>query len=245
MIRVDAVNMTCVNTICDYAPMENMGERLRHAREKAGFGSAMAAAKRFGWPPSTYAAHENGQNQFSVDVAEKYARAFKVTAAWLLTDEGDRVRRNIVMVEGLVGAGGAIDTSSENTGPDGLEEIEVPFPLPDNAAAYRVAGDSMFPRYDDGDIIIVVKREQPPMDLLNFETLVTTSEGSRFLKRIVPGARKGQFDLESFNAPPMRNVKIRSATEVHSVVRRGKWKSLDTDGKRRLMQRKIKKESAS
>lgn len=232
--------MTCVNTICDYGPMETMGERLREARKKAGFSSAMAAAKKFGWPTSTYAAHENGQNEFSVDVAEKYARAFKVTASWLLTDEGDKVRRNVVIVEGLVGAGGVIDTSAENTGPDGLDEIEVPYQLPDNAAAYRVAGDSMFPRYDDGDIIIVIKREQPPFELLNFETLVTTIEGNRYLKRIVPGARKGQFDLESFNAPPMRNVKIRSATEVHSVVRRGKWKSLDAAGKRRLMQRAVK-----
>jgi len=199
----------------------------------------MAAAKRFGWPPSTYAAHENGQNQYSVDVAEKYARAFKVTAAWLLTDEGEAGRRNVVVVEGLVGAGGAIDTSAENTGPDGLDEIEVPFQLPENAAAYRVAGDSMFPRYDDGDIIIVIKREQPPSELLNFESLVTTADGDRYLKRIVTGARKGQFDLESFNAPPMRNVKIRSATEVHSVVRRGKWKSLDTAGKKRLLQRRV------
>ncbi|MDA9521666.1 hypothetical protein XI06_15280 [Bradyrhizobium sp. CCBAU 11434] len=220
--------------------MDTMGERLRAARKKAGFSSAMAAAKKFGWPASTYAAHENGQNEFSVDVAEKYARAFKVTASWLLTEEGSQARRNVVIVEGLVGAGGVIDTSAENVGPDGLEEIEVPFPLPDNAAAYRVSGDSMFPRYDDGDVIIVLKREQPPFELLNFESLVTTSEGNRFLKRIVHGARKGQFDLESFNAPVMRNVKIASATEVHSVVRRGKWKSLDAAGKRRLLQRALK-----
>ncbi|QOG20413.1 XRE family transcriptional regulator [Bradyrhizobium sp. SEMIA] len=236
MIRVDLVNMTCVNTFCDYAPMETMGERLRQARRKAGFSSAMAAAKKFGWPSSTYAAHENGQNEYSVDVAEKYARAFKVTASWLLTEEGASTRRNIAIVEGLVGAGGVVDTSAENTGPDGLEEIEVPFPLPENAAAFRVAGDSMFPRYDNGDIIIVVKRQQPPSELLNVESLVTTTEGSRFLKRIVQGARKGQFDLESFNAPPIRNVKIQSATEVHSVVRRGKWKSLDQASRRRMHQ---------
>ncbi|WFU44510.1 S24 family peptidase [Bradyrhizobium sp. CB82] len=240
MIRVDCLNMIYVNTICDHTPMETMGERLRTAREKAGFRSAMAAAKRFSWPTSTYAAHENGQNQFPVEVAERYARAFKVSAGWLLSGEGGEARKNVVVVEGLVGAGGAIETSAEHLDHDGLDEIEVPFPLPPDAAAYRVAGDSMFPRYDDGDIIIVIKRERPPTELLNFETLVTTIEGNRYLKRIVAGARKGLFDLESFNAPPMRNVKIRSATEVHSVVRRGKWKSLGAAGKRRLVQRALK-----
>lgn len=217
-----------------------MGDRLRRAREKANFSSAMAAAKRFGWPPSTYAAHENGQNLISVDVAEKYGRAFKVSTGWLLSGEGEEARRNIVTVAGLVGAGGAIETGAEHeTG--GLEEVEVPFPLPDNAAAYRVSGDSMFPRYDDGDIIIVVMTSRSPLDFLNFETMVTTAEGNRYLKRLVAGARSGQFDLESFNAPPMRNVKIQSATEIHSVVRRGQWKTLDASGKQKLLQKQLRK----
>lgn len=241
MIRVDVVNMTYVNTICDDGSMDTMGERLRHAREKAGFTSAMQAAKRFGWPTSTYAAHENGQNGFPVDSAERYGRAFKVSAGWLLSGEGDIARKNTVTVEGLVGAGGAIETSAEGLGHEGLDEIEVPFPLPEDAAAYRVAGDSMFPRYDDGDVIIVIRRSRPPSELMNFETLVTTTEGNRYLKRIVAGARKGVFDLESFNAPPMRNVRIQSATEIYMVVRRGQWKALDVAGKQRLLQQKLRK----
>jgi hypothetical protein len=51
MIRVDRVNMTCVNTICDDGGMDTMGERLRYARKNAGFGSARAAALRFNWSP--------------------------------------------------------------------------------------------------------------------------------------------------------------------------------------------------
>lgn len=241
MIRVDPVNMTCVNTICDDAPMDTMGERLRQARKKAGFSSAMAAAKRFGWPTSSYAAHENGQNGFPVDSAERYGRAFKVSAGWLLSGEGEMIRKNIVVVEGLVGAGGTVETSAEGVGHDGLDEIEVPFPLPDDAAAYRISGDSMFPRYDDGDVIIVFKRQQPPNELMNFETLVTTSDGNRYLKRIVAGARKGQFDLLSHNAPPIRNVKIASATEVRAVVRRGQWRALDDKKHVKAIKRTIAK----
>lgn len=61
--------------------------RLRKAREEAGFETAAEAAARFGWPPSTYSAHENGQNGFAND-ASKYAKAFKSTVSYLL--EGER-----------------------------------------------------------------------------------------------------------------------------------------------------------
>ena len=221
--------------------MDTMGQRLKYAREKAGIPSAMAAAKRFGWTPSTYAAHENGQNEFSVERAERYARAFKVSAGWLLSGQGEIGTKNSVTVEGLVSAGGAIETRFENIGHEGLEEIEVPVPLPLNAAGFRVAGDSMFPRYDDGDVIIVIRRERPPEELLFSEALITTADGNRYLKRIVSSSRKGYFDLESFNAPPIRNVKIRTAEEVEIVIRRGQWKTLDSAGKRRLVRQKLRK----
>ena len=67
--------------------MDDMHDRLRSARAKAGFSSARKAALRFGWAGSTYAAHENGQNRYDPDAARTYARAFGVTASWLLTGE--------------------------------------------------------------------------------------------------------------------------------------------------------------
>lgn len=64
-------------------------ERLTVARKRAGHKSAMEAAKKNNWPPSTYASHENGQTPLPVKAAHKYAKAFKVSPAWLLTAEGD------------------------------------------------------------------------------------------------------------------------------------------------------------
>lgn len=87
-MRVRRVNMTDVNTLCDDAPMESMGKRLRAARVAAGFKSARSAAIRFGWSPSTYGAHENGQNEFDPETAAKYARAFRTTAHALLFGGG-------------------------------------------------------------------------------------------------------------------------------------------------------------
>jgi len=67
-----------------------MGERLKSARIALGIPSARKAAKRFGWTISTYAAHENGQNNFDSATAAIYAKTYNVSAAWLLTGEGYR-----------------------------------------------------------------------------------------------------------------------------------------------------------
>ena len=65
---------------------ESRSARLKAARIAAGFESAQAAARRFGWPYPTYAQHEGGNGVGRS--ASHYARAFKVSEAWLLTGTG-------------------------------------------------------------------------------------------------------------------------------------------------------------
>lgn len=61
------------------------GERLKAARKKAGFRSAAAACKQFGWVPSTYRGHEAGVREISKSGGLEYSRAFGVSMSWLLT----------------------------------------------------------------------------------------------------------------------------------------------------------------
>ena len=68
--------------------METMGDRLRAARSRANFTSATKAAEALGVSASTYRAHENGQNEFGPEEADRYARKFGTTAAYLLTGAG-------------------------------------------------------------------------------------------------------------------------------------------------------------
>ena len=65
-------------------PMSTLNERLRHARQKAGYNTATQAIDLFGWKSSTYRAHENGQNNYGVEEAKAYAKAYGVTPSWLL-----------------------------------------------------------------------------------------------------------------------------------------------------------------
>lgn len=65
--------------------MGETGDRLRAARQKAGFRSARAAALKFHWNPSTYASHENGQTDpVPTDAAFEYAQAFKTSPFLIL-----------------------------------------------------------------------------------------------------------------------------------------------------------------
>lgn len=85
---VDCVNRISVRPTCQKFCMGDSNDRLRHAREMAGFDSAMSAAKRFNWKPSTYASHENGQSKVPQEAAVTYAKKFGTTPGWILTGEG-------------------------------------------------------------------------------------------------------------------------------------------------------------
>lgn len=93
-----------------------MAQRLRAARDEAGFPTAAAAAKARGWAVSTYTSHENATRSYGVDEAKKYARAFRVNPGWLLAldqikapevslVDSDRPAAETLWVRGSVAAG--------------------------------------------------------------------------------------------------------------------------------------------
>ena len=61
---------------------------MREARIAAGFEDATKAAERFGWNVISYRSHENGIRGIKPTVGKAYAKAFKVSQAWLMTGEG-------------------------------------------------------------------------------------------------------------------------------------------------------------
>lgn len=88
-------------------------ERLRHARQSAGYKSASKAAEAIGVKTSTYIAHENGQNKFDLDVAKRYARKFRADAFWIMAgseDGRDEIPASI----------------SSETGPTGIPDNTIP-----------------------------------------------------------------------------------------------------------------------
>ncbi|MET7245032.1 S24 family peptidase [Methylobacterium sp. EM32] len=214
------------------------GERLRQARIAAGYRSARDAALQNAWPESTYRAHEAGTRTIGQDDAERYAARFRrdgveVTAKGLLfgdddapepVSEGGQVVGQVVGVKGLISAGGLIDTGDEQPGPDGdLFRITVPFPVPHGTIAFRVAGLSMYPKYEPDDVVLCAETGESPERLLDLYAAVATAEGHRFLKKILRGSQRGSYHLESHNAPLMPDRRLVWASGIISTVHAQHW----------------------
>jgi phage repressor protein C with HTH and peptisase S24 domain len=200
--------------------------RLVEAREARGFADAKAAARYFGWKYDTYIQHERGGRGLKDDVVERYARAYRVAPEWLKFGSGPRDASNVVNVMGRIGAGAEIIPEAEQVDLDGLYEIESSIPLADGMIGFEVVGDSMWPRYADGDVLIVSKDGTPIEAIVDGdEAAVRTTDGRRFVKQL--RRENGLWTLESHNAPPIRGVKLEWVAEVAQVVRRRQWRRLN------------------
>ena len=206
--------------------LDQPSERLRWAREQAGFPSAAALARAMNVPEVTYRAHEKGPRAvggrgLSETTARSYARHLGVSWAWLMTgigepfDDPGKGRRRAdapgpaqerattsdsapavpapaslprdVPLRGI--AVGGDDGSFEFNGeivdyvlrPPGIARARDVF-------AVYVVGDSMAPRYEEGDLVFVHPGRPPHsgcdvlVELLEEET----EPGPCLIKRLVP-----------------------------------------------------------
>src|SRR6201989_1813409 len=60
----------------------------------------------------------------------------------------DYLELNSVPIMGRVGAGASIEPEHEQVPPEGLGDVELPFPIAEETIAFEVAGDSMLAQYE-------------------------------------------------------------------------------------------------
>ena len=186
--------------------MSTPNERLKLARKTAGFSTATDAVSRFGWKKATYLAHENGSRGYPKARAEAYAKAFKISLAWLISGRGEMKDGKTVPLMGIVGAGGNIMPASDN--PNGLEQVGAPPEMGPDTVAVQVRGDSMYPAFDDGDLIYYDRHETMPDSLPSKPCIAQLADGRCMLKLVRKGSRKGLYSLMSHNAPPIEDVRL-------------------------------------
>lgn len=212
------------------------GARLAEVRQEAGFKSARSAAIELGWPESSYRAHENGSRTIGRDDAERYLSRFSALVGRRIADPqyvlfgGEKTpfitTRSDVPVVGRIGAGAEILPEFEQVPPDGLYQVEVMVPISGGSVAFEVEGDSMYPRYDHGDIVICTEGGAAFESLVGREAAVKTADGRRYLKRIIRSDIPGAFDLVSHNADTIRGVHLEWASPIDHVIRSGRWRRM-------------------
>lgn len=139
----------------------------------------------------------------------------------------DYLDLNSVPIMGRVGAGAVIEPEHEQVPPEGLGEIELPFPISEETIAFEVSGDSMLPKYENGDVIVVFKEQQHPVSsFYGEEAAVRLKTGERYLKTIERGKSATQVNLTSFNAKPINGVRLEWIGEICVTLPRGQIERL-------------------
>lgn len=214
-LRIDNVNTTRIDRGAIFTEMGNTrSERLRQARQKAGYASATEAAEAFGWGVAGYRHHENGTRSFGLDAARKYARAFRVKPGWLLGMDGvDGSPPSEVTAKTVLIVGGSVAAGVWREAKEVFDqfEIEAPAPVPDaERFGLVVEGYSMDLCYEPGTVLdcisiytngvepesgdhVIVERIKP--DGLRERTVkeVAVRDGRYFL---VPRSTRPEFSAE-------------------------------------------------
>ena len=134
----------------------------------------------------------------------------------------DYLELNAVPIMGRVGAGASIGPELEQMPPEGLGEIELPFPIAEGTIAFEVVGDSMLPKYENGDVIVVFREQRHSLSsFYGEEAAVRLKTGERYLKTIERGKSPTLVNLKSFNAKPIVGVKLEWIGEIYVTLPRG------------------------
>ena len=194
--------------------MQTAGDRLRQLREAAGFATPTEAANAFGFNSVTYLAHERADRGIKPSVAEKYARAFKSTAAYILTGTHQKRRRQIPLV-GHVGAGAEALLYSAGQGP--FDEVDAPDGSTDATVAVEVRGESLGALFDRWLVFYDDVRDPPGHREIGELCVVGLTDGRVLVKKLVRGQLPGMFTLLSNVEPPIYDVAVEWAARVTTM----------------------------
>lgn len=167
------------------------------------------------------------RQEIPLDMIAKAARFFNELppgfdgmTQWLDDDAPKVSGPDIVPIMGYLGAGAEVEPDHEQVPPEGLEQYEVPFPLPEEMVAFKVRGTSMLPVFKPDAVIIVYRHQKKPIDsFYGEEAAVRTSDGRRFIKTIIRGSVKGRVNLISWNdVAPIENVSLDWVGEIFAVL---------------------------
>ncbi len=174
------------------------GERLAKVRKSLGLSQA-EVARRLAWSPPNYARIEKGRIRPSLKSIEAIAEAMEVPLSALM---GEGALGGDVPVVAFASAGPAVEFTDQGY-PAGGGMYFLPRPpqfTDPNGFGVEVAGDSMVPKYEDGQVVMVDTRKRP---VSGDYAVVGLMDGDKYVKRYRES--RGMVVLESVNPlyPPV------------------------------------------
>jgi transcriptional regulator with XRE-family HTH domain len=185
----------------------DMKTKLKEARDAQGL-TQEQLAEDIGLSVSQISRFESGAREPRVAEIAAIAKRLCVSASALIED-------TVVSVVGRIGAGAEVVPIADQSE---IYEVETTVSLSPGMVGFEVDGDSMWPRYEKGDILICSADGTPVESLAqDAEAAVELTDGRRFIKRV--RRENGGWRLDSHNAKPIENVKIVWASKVAHVIR--------------------------
>lgn len=137
-----------------------------------------------------------------------------------------------VPVMGFLGAGAEVEPDFEQVPPEGLDQVHIPFSVPDDMIAFTVSGLSMMPVFKPGTVIVVYREQKKPIEAFyGLEAAVRTAEGKRFIKTITRGSKPGTVNLTSWNDPaPIEDQRLEWIGEIFAVLPPAALRKIDRQG---------------
>ncbi len=188
--------------------MENRIREWREARGRSLEDVAFAA----GVSASYLSKMERAKRNVSLKSLRRIAAALGVRESDLVADVTPKTSAAPtpsirIPVMGRVGAGATV--SFEDDGAEIAKGDAILFPAGRDIAALVVQGDSQWPRYREGTVILFDRAPLGLEEIVGEYAIVETWGGERLLKIVRRGFGHGKFDLESDNAPPIRDADVK------------------------------------
>jgi hypothetical protein len=210
--------------------MSTPGERLKAAIKLAGYKKLAPFAEVAGVDPGTLR-QQIARDSIPKDAADLYVRKLRrvgVTLEWLMFNRGagpggvrpvlpdivpDDGHRATVPIRHYVGAGDMVHLIDDDSP---LGDTAAP-PGYEKGSAVVVRGESMMPIFQPGDVLFFRLREDPPKKELPLRAvIVQLTDGPLYLKKLLPGTKRGLFHLISVNptTQPILDANVESIARV-------------------------------
>ena len=143
------------------------------------------------------------------DTEQKIADAFNCsTEDIFVTGRKTTPRNNELSIEGKVSAGNGGYFDSHY--PPGHGGTTIRFDPAEISLVVEIDGDSMQPRYRDGDKVMCGYRYDDPTPVIRQDVMAQTRDGRKLFKTLRQGSKPGLWDLYSINPAydPIRDVEL-------------------------------------